>query len=189
MSHRRLCSPFVRPEKQKKKEERGVGDESRVCKRQRRTRVAIVFGVCSLPGSQPTAVVALRDHTGEEMKRAKRVNGALKIKKRRVQHRRDPSSSVLFKKKKLWLQDHQPCNTIKYCAVRYKGGIVASSSSRCIIIIFQANDFQVGTRTSSWFSVLFLSKLVSRFWFLDFFFFCVCWQYSVVALWSACAVA
>ena len=66
--------------KNKKKEERGVGDESRVCKRQRRTRVAIVFGVCSLPGSQPTAVVALRDHTGEEMKRAKRVNGALKIK-------------------------------------------------------------------------------------------------------------
>lgn len=74
---------FCPSQKQKRRRVRGTRV---VCKRQRRTRVAIVFGVCSLPGTQPNAVVALRDHTGEEIKRAKRVNRA-QDKRRRVQHR------------------------------------------------------------------------------------------------------
>lgn len=98
-----------------------------VCKRTRRTRVAIVFGVCSLAGTQPTAVVALRDHTGIRNKKSKkkRVNRALKIKGEEFNTGGDPDPLLPY-----YLNDYRISRTLQYhqvlCRVRYKGGIIVA---------------------------------------------------------------
>jgi hypothetical protein len=99
-----------------------------VCKRTRRTRVAIVFGVCSLAGTQPTAVVALRDHTGIRNKKSKkkRVNRALKIKGEEFNTGGSTPRFLL----PYYLNDYRITRTLQYhqvlCRVRYKGGIIVA---------------------------------------------------------------